>query len=193
MIQKVSIFNIIWQGPFSWPGYEKYNSLKALPDGSGVYLLTFRYNDGFLIYCAGLTNSFINRFKQHNREYFKGNYTVLNVSYAEKGIRKEVWHGWTYAKSHRDEFTKNKLHILKYLNKQLANFRIFITEVDDNNRTPDRLETAIMNTLYAQLPPISEIPDKGMFLAKRRKNEKPIILKNGCKYTIFGLPQYLEI
>jgi len=38
----------------------------------------------------------------------EGNYTILDVEYAKVGIRKEIWHGWGYAKRHRDEFLKHK-------------------------------------------------------------------------------------
>jgi hypothetical protein len=46
-----------WKGPFSWPNYESQNSLPKIPDIEGVYLWTFQYNDGYVIYTAGITNS----------------------------------------------------------------------------------------------------------------------------------------
>ena len=71
--------NIHWTGPFSLPGYENINGLKSIPDLEGIYLFTFKYNDGFLVYSAGITNSTKRRLKTHIREYKKGNYTFETI------------------------------------------------------------------------------------------------------------------
>jgi hypothetical protein len=61
---------LFWSGPHAWPGFESQNGLPPLPKHSGVYLWTFPYQDGFLIYAAGLTRQlFRQRFGQHKREY----------------------------------------------------------------------------------------------------------------------------
>ena len=41
--------NIVWQGPFSWNGYEQNNVLKPVPNIAGVYLLTFQLKLGTYI------------------------------------------------------------------------------------------------------------------------------------------------
>ena len=91
---RIRIEDIQWQGPFSCPGYENKNGLDEVPDIEGVYLFTFKYNDGYLIYGAGHTNSTKRRLKTHVRKYKKGEYTVLDVNSAGNGIRQEIWHGW---------------------------------------------------------------------------------------------------
>jgi len=48
---------INWEGPFSWTGYEVHNRLEAMPELEGIYLWTFKYMDGYLVYAAGITNS----------------------------------------------------------------------------------------------------------------------------------------
>ena len=108
-----------WRGPFSWMGFEQANKLEPTPDISGVYLFTFEYKDGYILRSAGVTNSMKRRFSQHTREYTIGNYTVLDVEYARNGIRKEIWHGWGYAKEHRDEFSRHKDYILQFVKKSL--------------------------------------------------------------------------
>jgi hypothetical protein len=152
------------------------------------------YLDGYLIYAAGFTlRAAPERFREHTRKYLKGEYNVLEVSAIQHGVRKEVWHGWSYARSHREEFLQHKAIILEAVRKELAAFRIFIAEVGTDRRLLERLEAAIMNTLYQGLPPLSTIPDQGMFLAPRRSSESPIIVKNLCSVRLHGLPTLLEI
>ena len=100
--------DILWEGPFSWPGFEHISTLDLVPDVAGVYLFTYEYKDGYILRSAGNTNSMKRRFSEHKREFMSGNYTVLDVKSANNGERKEIWHGWSYAKEHRDEFLDHK-------------------------------------------------------------------------------------
>lgn len=184
--------DLIWEGPFSWPGYEEKNKLEKMPDKEGVYLLTFEFNDGYLLYAAGVTNSTKTRFSQHTKEYFKGNYTILDVNSAKNGERKEIWHGWNYAKQHHDEFL-NKKNILKgAIEYQLLSFNIFIAEVNEK-RKRERIEASIMLNLYHTKEYWSDLADRGMHLNARYNSEMPILIKNICEYKIYGIPEYIEI
>jgi hypothetical protein len=181
-----------WQGPFSWPGYEQLNKLGAIPDVQGVYLCTFQYRDGFVLYCAGITTSTKRRLKEHAREYRKGNYNVLNINQAIKGEREEIWHGWEYANAHRDEFEKKKDDILRAVENQFLSFRIFISEINDR-RKQERIESSLMNNLYMSKDDWAELADRGMFLKGRYNSEMPILIKNICNYKIYGVPTLIEI
>lgn len=190
--EKIRVFE--WEGPYSWPGYEDRNNLKPIPAVPGVYLQTFKYWDGFLIYGAGITRRAIpTRFREHTREYMNGNYNVLDVDAAEHGFRREIWQGWGYARDHRDEFETKKSLIVEAADKQLERFRIFITNIDEEPRVHERTEASIMNNLYNQLPPICELPDKGMQLAGRWDSEASIVINNKCESKLHGLPKYLGI
>lgn len=185
---------ITWRGPFAWPGFEHSSNLNSLPRVRGVYLQTFQYDKGYLIYAAGITRRTIAaRFKEHTKKYLDGDYNVLDINAVKKGLRKEIWHGWQYARNHQREFQEKKTRIIRAVQKQLAAFCIFIAETDDKSRLMERLEAAIMNTLYDQNPPFCSIPDEGMYLAPRRDSEDPIVLKNICQHTLYGLPEFLEI
>lgn len=50
-----------------------------------------------------------------------------------------------------------------------------------------------MNTLYTSTEPISAIPDRGMMLAPRWRNERPIITRNIISVKLHGLLEYLTI
>ncbi|MCS6869465.1 hypothetical protein [Thermus sp.] len=98
-----------WQGPYAWPGYEAPSGLPALPPVPGVYLQTFEYQGGYLIYLVGLSRRPLPvRFQEHRRCYRAGRYNVLEVAAIQQGQRREVWHGWGYARAHPEEFKARK-------------------------------------------------------------------------------------
>jgi hypothetical protein len=194
MNHDITTIDVKWDGPYSWPRFEVENSLNPIPDIGGVYLQTFKYQGGYLIYSAGLTRRSVPaRFKEHTRQYMNGEYHVLDVVAAQQGLRKEVWRGWRYASKHRDEFEEHKSIILDAVRKQLVGFCIFIADVGKEPRLLERLEASIMNNLYQQPSPICDIPDKGMQLSPRWKSENQIIVNNSCEAIIHGLPASLKI
>lgn len=188
---------VIWAGPFSWPGFESNGFSHPIPQTPGVYLQTFEYGGRYLIYAAGLTRRPIpTRFKEHTRRYLNGEYNVLDLAAVQGGARREIWHGWGYARKHRGEFEKQKPIILDAVHKQLTGFRIFTANLEstgEKTRLPERLEASIMACLYRQPSPICDIPDKGMQLAPRRPLEGSILVKNYCVAVLHGLPDTLEI
>ena len=185
---------ITWNGPYAWPTFEGQTGLQSIPKLSGLYLQTFEYKCGYIIYAAGLTRRPVpSRFKEHTQKYMNGEYNVLDVNAAQQGVRKEIWHGWGYAKKHRDEFDERKLEILDAVQKQLEGFRIFVADVGEEPRILERLEASIMENLYRQPSPFCDIPDKGMFLSQRWDSEDPVFIESNCIVNIYGLPSRLEI
>ena len=70
MSQNEPIIDVSWTGPFAWPDYEDVASLQPIPRHPGVYLQTFEYEDGFLIYAAGITRRDIpTRFREHTNDH----------------------------------------------------------------------------------------------------------------------------
>ncbi len=184
--------DILWEGPFSWPGFEQINNLIPISDIAGVYLFTFEYKDGYILRSAGHTNSMKRRFSQHKREYMSGKYTVLDVKSANNGERNEIWHGWNYAKEHKDEFLHRKDYILKSVENELASYRLFIAEIADK-RKQQRIEFAIMQNAYMSKEPWGDLVDGGAALRGRFSYEMPIEIRNICSCKIYGIPQIFEI
>ncbi len=123
---------ITWNGPYAWPTFEGQTGLQSIPKLSGLYLQTFEYKSGYIIYAAGLTRRPVPaRFKEHTQKYMNGEYNVLDINAAQQGIRKEIWHGWGYAKEHRDEFDERKIEIVDAVQKELEGFRIFVADVGE--------------------------------------------------------------
>ena len=184
--------DLIWQGPFSWIGYEQINESKSIPDIAGVYLFTFEYLNGIILRSVGVTNSMKRRLTQHTREFRNGNYTLLDVESAKKGIRKEMWHGWQYAKEHQNIFWENKDVILELVEKELIGYRLFISEVADS-RKRERIEAAILINIYSSKEPWADLIDGGMSLRGRYNYEIPSEVKNVCSHKLYGLPVSVEI
>lgn len=194
MISDQRTIEISWNGPFSWPKFEHENSLPPIPSHSGVYLWTVEYNNGYLIYAAGLTRrTFPTRLREHTRKYLKGDYTVLDIDAMQQGVRREIWHGWGWTPAKQAKFEERKLVICEAVFRQLAGFRIFVTDLGTQPRILERLEASIMGTLYKQPSPFCNIPDKGMFLAPRWDSESPIVVNNKSVVMLFGLPSRIEI
>jgi len=184
--------DIIWQGPFSWIGYEQVNRLKPIPDIAGIYLFTFEYKDGYILRSVGVTSSMKRRFREHTREYSKGNYTVLDIESAKNGVRKELWHGWEYMKEHQKQFSENKDVILEFVEKELIAYRLFVTEIADR-RKRERIEATILINTYSSKEPWADLLDGGMSLRGRYNYEIPIEIKNVCTHKLYGLPETIEI
>ncbi|MBN1763613.1 MAG: hypothetical protein JW878_11180 [Methanomicrobia archaeon] len=194
MTNNATTIEVTWNGPYSWLGFEQENNLAPIPNTPGVYLQTFEYQNGYLIYAAGLTRRPApKRFREHTGKYMNGEYTVLDIAAAQQGIRKEIWHGWGYARNHRAEFEERKSTILCAVYKQFAGFRIFVADIGTEPRILERLEASIMKNLYQQPPPICDIPDERVQLTPRWDSENPIIVKNNCAAVLHGLPAVLEI
>jgi hypothetical protein len=192
MIDKI---NVEWRGPFGWPKFD--GKLKPVPKSPGVYLLTVEYQSGYLIYAAGITRRPMpERFREHTREYMNGIYNVLEIAAMKAGFRREIWHGLWLGKHPRErlaEYKNRRLEIQEAARKQLAGFRIFTADIGTRPRILERFEAAIMDALYKQPMPLCDIPDRGMMLAPRRKSEAPIVVRNKCQRTLYGLPACLEI
>ena len=183
----------VWQGPFAWNGYEHGNGLPPLPKLSGVYLFAVPYRNGYAVQGAGETKDTVARFKGHKRKFMCGEYTVLDIDALGRGIRKEVWHGWGWTEQKRIEYARRKPEIDQAAQKELAGLRIFVADVGLEQRIRQRLEAKVMDLLYQQSPPLCDLPDKGVFLARRRSPEKPITVTSISTVKLYGIPEKFEI
>jgi hypothetical protein len=185
-----------WTGPFGWPGIGEISV--PFPETSGAYLWTVEYHHGgYLIYAAGITRRPMKeRFREHTRAYLDGVYTLFDLDALRRGIRSEVWHGFWMRKLSPEkpqEYDRRRLELNAAAQAQLATFRIFVAAVDPLPRLLERLEAGIMNCLYTQAPPLSEIPDRGMMLAPRWATEAPLTIRNNTQVVLYGLPEIMLI
>lgn len=195
------LLELRWEGPFRWPGLRCHGDLiplDAVTTGSscGVYLWTIEYCGGFLIYATGITRRpFVNRLGEHTRAYRSGVYTVFDVPSLKQGVRKKIWPGFWFGERspvQQDEYDRRREQIAAAAEELLLNYRVFVAAVDPIARVLERIEAAIMNALYAAAAPASVIPDRGMSLAPRWPEERPISVRSIAPVLLHGLPAEFE-
>jgi hypothetical protein len=190
---RITSEQVTWQGPYAFAKYEKFNEFAKLENIPGVYMFTFDYEDGVILYGLGVSKMVRKRILAHGRNYRYGQYNVLDVNAAKQGVRKEIWHGWSYAKNHKQEYLDNEFEIKKAVEHQLISTKVFIAPISDE-RKRYRMETAIMQNIYSGKELWCDLPDRGSNLIHgRRTSEIPIAVENITPVKIYGLPEQLEI
>lgn len=189
--------NLVWEGPFAWPGFECAGSLPPVPRSPGVYIQTCDYKGDYLILGCGITRRPVaQRLREHTRKFLNGEFTVLDMPAAQGGVRREIWHGWGEARKRRDEFEKRKGEIQEAARQHLAGIRIFIADPSGGERDShlrERFEAALMDALYNDVPPICDLPDRGTLQMRRRPEETPVMVRSSSHSKIHGLSPELLI
>lgn len=185
--------DLFWEGPFSWPKFEDLNGLPKIPEKPSIYLWTLDYHDGYIIYSAGITKSPKLRFQAHTTAYRKGYYNTLNLAQARLGIRDIIWR-WTAPNKWTPErkLDFQKRNIMGEIDDLLGGFRVF-TATMENPRIRARIEASVILNLYRAPEPFCALPDRGMHLEPKWKNEKSILVKNVCLARLHGLPDDMLI
>ena len=200
-IETPQVVELLWKGPFRWPGVNSGGDTKSLCDTTigtqcGVYLWTVEHADGFLIYACGITRrSFVERFREHTRFYMTGVYTIFDVQSLKSGVRKEIWHGFWFGKrsAEKQNVYNNRSEEIRLAAEQLlASYHVFVAPMDPVPRLLERIEAAVMNALYCAEGPASMIPDRGMALSPRWCKEQPITIRSIAPVLFHGLPTEFE-
>jgi hypothetical protein len=181
--------NVEIQGPYGWPNFE--GGLAILPAISGVYLMTFEYRDGFIPYSFGITRRPMReRFFEHTRSFVSGDFNILDLESALRGIRTIGWKGWGWTPEKRADFEARKAEIVASAQRQMSATRIFVMELGVAPRLLERMEGALGNHFYQNE---NTLCDRGMFLAPRWQTEDPILATFRCGSVLYELPSQLEI
>ena len=192
---------LYWQGPFVWPGVRSKDFPDLLDHADiamrcGIYLWTVEHACGYLIYTVGITRRpFSKRFREHTRAYRSGVYTVFDITSLKNGVRNKVWPGFWFkrrsAEMQRD-YEARADEIRNAATNLLVNYRIFVAPLPPTARVLERIEAAIMHNLYTADGPASVIPDRGMALAPRRRDETSIQVHSISPAVLYGLPSEFE-
>lgn len=194
---RIACRTLAWSGPHAWPGPGRAEP--ALPAGGGVYLMTFEHAQGFILRSAGVSSSIRRRLREHEREFLRGHYTVLDPEAARQGRRRELWHGWSHARDHPEQRDRHLPRIQQWARAEMAACRLFVAarlgEPDEplDARLRERIEFAILHAAYASRQPWGDLVDGGMHLRGRFNAEMPIRLISTAPASILGLPPEMEI
>ena len=176
-------------GSFGWPKRE--NGHPPLTEIPGVYLTTVEYKDGFLPYGVGITRRPVKRrFIEHTRNYVKGEYNILDLDYAQQGIRKVVWKGWGWTPEKRADYEARKNQVIALAHQLMLGTHIFVIETGTAPRLLERIEAAIANHYYKQ---VDILFDRGMLCMPRWKTEEPIFAMFHCQSNLYGFPYQVEV
>lgn len=189
---RVTTETLAWLGPFSWPGHRAPEAPPEMPDGAGVYLITFETADGHILRSAGVSGAMKRRLREHERLHLRGDYTILDVEAACVGQRRECWHGWEFARSHPDLRAEHIDFIRAAARTELAACRLFMA-IEPDRRRRERIEFSIIHAAYASRQPWGDLVDGGMSVRGRYNGEMPVRLINVCSSRIHGLPADMEI
>lgn len=180
-------------GPFLWPKPRENSPLRGL---SGVYLMTVEGTGGFMVYGCGLTKRPVaQRLSEHRRAMLSGRYTLFNIDAMRRGIRSELWHGmWAGYNSpdRQQEFLRRETELRECAQNQMDAFRIFVLEIG-GVRLQHRAEAAVMRELYAAPKPYCDLPDRGMHLVPRRKEEDSISIVLATTRNFLNLQHSFDI
>jgi hypothetical protein len=186
-----------WQGPLTLMGTDVDSCFECSAVKSpGLYLWTFDFRGGYLIYGVGLTTRpLAQRLREHMRGFRTGQYTILKWRSAQNGIRDEAWHGmWKgYDSPERQaERLTRRDEIAASAEEMLSKMRVFLAPLPPDKRLLNRLEAAIMNILYAGSGPVLELPDKGVHLEPRKPHEPTVLVHSLAPHFLHGLPATFE-
>lgn len=189
---------LFWRGPHPWPFLGEHTSVEDFRQGGGVYLFTVEHPAGFLIYCAGYTTQpFQRRFRQHDRLYRSGVYTIFDLEAFQRGQRRKIWPGfWTRkdrAPSLMEDYETRAEEIRAATDRWLRGYRVFVAPVATTRRILARIEAGIMNSLYAAAPPACDVPDRGMSLSPRWPSEAPVLVTSHSTVSLLGMPDAIVV
>jgi hypothetical protein len=185
-----------WSGPHRWPKGGRQACAEALDDG-GVYLFSVEHHGGYLVYCAGHTGHFWKRFRQHDRLYRNGTYSIFDQKAFAAGKRLVVWPGFWMKKSRPtdlcDDFVRRADEIRAARERWLDGYRVFVASVGPEKRIRQRVEAGLMLAFLSAEPPACDMPDQGMSLSARWPWESPIHVKNMSTERVLGLPSEMDV
>lgn len=150
------------------------------------------------MYCAGYTSgNFRTRFRQHDKLYRDGTYTIFDRDAFQSGRREKVWPGFWYKRplssALREEYARRREEIRAATERWLDGYRVFVAHVEASKRVLKRLEAGVMRSLYNAAAPACDMPDTGISLSSRWPSEAPIHVRNVATVRIMGLPHEMEV
>jgi len=190
------ILTMHWSGPHRWPKGGRQPREEALEQG-GVYVFSVEHPQGYLVYCAGHTQHFRKRFRQHDRCYWNGTYSIFDHSAFAAGKRVKVWPGFWFRKHQPlqllEDYEARKAEILAATKRWLDGYRVFVAPIDAGKRIRQRIESALMQAFMEAEPPACDMPDQGMSLSSRWPWEEPLAVEKRYHNRILGMPAKMVI
>ena len=195
-VQLPSRIDLDWKGPFAWFGRGN-DSIFEGPSctTAGVYVWTVRVGHGYRVFYVGQTEKgFAERHHQHFKEYFGGGYSIYEPGAFAEGRLECLYHGFAYRKpfwKNAIEFNQRIQNLIEPLFAHLRLMQLFIAHVPYPGRVQRRVESALLQAVYALQGPPGQLLERNLRIEPRRSDEDPIAVTQRPVGLLEGLPEHL--
>ncbi len=140
-----------FHGPFTLiaEGPDNLFKQKSAKQG-GVYLWTFKGEDGYVIDYVGEASHVQGRFVEHLQEQLNGRYSIYDPEKLKEGIRELQWQGYLWRKDEYLrvlDFIRDGENHMQLLQRMLAECRVFYAPIEATSRIRKRIESGILNNI----------------------------------------------
>ena len=196
-MNQICIHELAWEGPFTFFGSAAPVIFEQpIAESPGIYLWTFRYEDGYVVDYVGQTGkSFGERFYQHIAEQTSGRYDITDGSRILRRKDKIIWPGIYWKKGQwkrTGEYLAKLPEFAVHIHKVYAEYRLFLAPLKAERRTLERIEAAIALHLRSIPGPVGEMQDPNVVYRPRWGREKPFTVRFTSQAKILSLPPELE-
>ncbi len=186
-----------WHGPFGW--FEEGERSIFAGRGAamaGVYAWTVPIDSTYRVFYIGQTEvGFAARHLQHFQTYFSGAYSIYEPGLFSTGQLDKLHHGFAYKQptwKNAIPFFEQFDQLLTPLIDHLRLMQMFIAPLPLDRRLQRRVETALMQAVYAIPGPAGQLLEKGLKLEPRLDDEPPISVTQSPIGLLEGVPVEFE-
>lgn len=197
---KMIALNLV--GPFKWIGEGDHTLFaQEIIKKRGLYIWAIPFADGYLVYYVGMTYaSFEKRFNQHIESYLTGKYRIYDPAKFKEGKKNLFWpggyktvQGSKTTTEFLDYYLNDPTNYGKTLKDFLELFYIFLSPLDEDMRTIERIEAEVNKHINEQQGLIGKFQDQDIRYKPTRPGEGRLSVKINCKSKILGIPETIEI
>ena len=157
---------------------------------SGIYLWTFKGQDGYVIDYVGEASSIKERFIDHLRDQLNGRYSIYDPDKIRVGERVIQWKGYHWRKEERFrilDFIRNGEEHMRQLHHILKECRIFFAPIEATAEMRKRIESGILNQLLEMDFYTRSLQNPPQLRRGLKKEEIHMQIKVSTDETIIGL------
>jgi hypothetical protein len=148
-----------------------------------------------VFYVGQTVAGFANRHHDHFRTYFTGAYSIYEPKAFAEGRLDKLYHGYAYrapAWRHAIGFYHEVQRLIDPLMEHLSVMELFIAELPKDRRLQRRVETAMMQCVYATDGPDGSLLEPGLKMEPRFEEEIPIQVAQSPNGLLRGIPERFE-
>ena len=193
----MNAITLSWQGPYEWfeSGPNSIFSGRSA-ETAGIYIWTVPVGAQYRVFYVGQTETgFAARHHDHFREYWGGAYSFYEPAAFSKGELVPLYAGYAYKTPRWQRAAPFYADFLRYMEPLVENLkamRLWIADCPQAARIQRRIESALMDLLYARQDAIGSFLQPGLVRQPRWENEEPVLVRQTPADLIQGIPAEFE-